>query len=386
MPAGRFVEIAIDTTLNEVNVSDATYPQGDVQLDYHGKIGQPITIERASMLSLFDADCLIKFTTPMGETGFFKHAEIASASIDGIMVVTTDFQDLINQLGQYFFAPIVGAGSASNIIGLHFQHNRAHKQFIRWPLDSTITGVTTTNLTSYDIWVNDVLITPLSFPISMVQGDRVYAAITHTMSGNAQIDLDVAGIAVPIIYNSLDYYHPRTMIHKENVKQNTLWMHQTDQAIQGQGNTASFQTNCVFGDSINDSFIMIYEPALWNFTGQHTFGLNDLSLPYNTVNRYPRMRYCIMLDANAVKIYEFGILKATITLPYNQMFHYRFFSKFSTPPGAYSMTYQYSTDNMATWNSLYVSLDFRAAGVDLYPDWATQGGYHAKHHPPMLIG
>jgi len=126
MPTGRFVEIAIDTTLNEVNVSDATYPQGDVQLDYHGKIGQPITIERASMLSLFDADCLIKFTTPMGETGFFKHAEIASASIDGIMVVTTDLQDLINQLGQYFFAPLAGGGGASNIIGLHFQHNRAH--------------------------------------------------------------------------------------------------------------------------------------------------------------------------------------------------------------------------------------------------------------------
>jgi hypothetical protein len=386
MPAGRFVQIAIDTTLNEVRITDLMIPEGDVHLDYHGKIGQPITIERASMLSYFDADCLVKFTTPMGETGFFKHGEISEVSIDGILVSTTDLQDLINQLGQYFFAPLAGGGGASNIIGLHFQHNRAHKQFIRWPLDSTITGVTTTNLNAYKIWVNDVQITPLVFPISMVQGDRVYAEIDHTGSGNAQIDLQVSGIAVPIIYNSLTYYHPRTMIHKENVKPNTLWMHQTDQAIEGQGNTASFQTNCVFGDSIENAFSMIYEPALWNFTGQHTFGLNDLSLPYNTVNRYPRMRYCIMLDANAVKIYEFGILKATIALPYNQMFHYRFFSKFSNPPGAYSMAYQYSTDNMATWNALYNSLDFRAAGVDLYPDWATQGGYHAKHHPPMIIG
>jgi len=127
MPAGRFVQIAIDTTLNEVRITDLMIPEGDVHLDYHGKIGQPITIERASMLSYFDADCLVKFTTPMGETGFFKHGEISEVSIDGILVSTTDLQDLINQLGQYFFAPLAGGGGASNIIGLHFQHNRAHK-------------------------------------------------------------------------------------------------------------------------------------------------------------------------------------------------------------------------------------------------------------------
>ena len=384
MPAGRFVEINIDTTLNEIRITDYFNPEGNIYLDYHGKIGQPITIERASALSLFDLDCLIKFNTPMGENGYFKHADI-TLSIDSILVVTTDFQDMLTQFGQYFFAPVGGGAGASEIIGLHFQHTHAHKQFVRWPLDSTITAVNTTNLTSYNIWVNDVLVTPLTLPMSMLQGDRVYAEIDHVGSGNAKIDLTTAGISVPITYNSLTYHHPRTMIHKENVKQVTTWLHQTDQSIEGMGNTTSFQTNCVWGDAIKDAFTMIYEPAHYHFTGQRTFGLNDLSLPYNTLNRYPRMRYCIMLDANAVKIWEFGVLKATITLIYNQMMHFRFFSKFSTPPGAYSMTYQYSTDKMVTWNTLYVSLDYRAAGVDLYPDWATQGGYYAKHHPPILV-
>lgn len=276
------------------------------------------------------------------------------------------------------------AAPSSAVVGLHFQHNKAHRQFIRWPIDCTITSVTTTNLTSYDIWVNDVLVTPLSLPLSMTQGDRVYTKITHVGGGNAQVDLTCLGISSPIIYNSQDYAYPRTMIHKENVKQVTNYLHFTDQAMQGQGSTTSFQTNCVFGDPIVGSFNIYWEPAHWNFTGQHTFGLNDLSLPFNTLNRYPRMQYCIMLDANNVKIYESGVLKATIVLPYNQMFHYRVFSKFMAPSGPWGITYYYSTDNTSTWNVLYVSLVTHNGTTDFYPDWATQGGYYAKHHPPLI--
>ncbi len=277
------------------------------------------------------------------------------------------------------------AAPSSAVVGLHFQHNKAHRQFIRWPIDCTITSVTTTNLTSYDIWVNDVLVTPLSLPLSMTQGDRVYTKITHVGGGNAQVDLTCLGISSPIIYNSQDYFYPRTMIHKENVKTLTNWMHFTDQSLIGDGNTASFQTNCVWGDGFKNTFTYVYEPGHWNFTGQLTFGLNDLSLPYNTVNRYPRMRYCIMLDANAVKIWEFGVLKTTVALPYNQVFSYRILSK-ENPAGSgiFTIGYFYSNDNETTWTLLYSST-LAQNGLDLYPDFATQGGYYVKHHPPKLL-
>lgn len=381
MPALRNVRISIDTNLNEVAITDSFYGTGEIYLDYHGKCGQPITITRANTDALNSWDCLIKFNTPIGETGFFKFQELYELKIDGVITVATDFDDLISIISPYIFASL-GNPAPVGSVDILFQHNRAHRQFLRWPIDTTITAVSTTNLTSYTMWVDDVLVTPLSLPLNISKGARVFAQITHVGSGTATINLTCSGFTQNFTFQSGTYYYPRTMIHKENVKALTFYMIDTDQVIQGQGGTASFDTNVVFGDKVTDVFQMIWEPAHWNFTGQLTFGLNDLSLPYNTLNRYPRMRYCIMLDANAVKIWEFGVLKATITLAYNQMFYYSISSKYNAGLGAYEVTYRYST-NGTSYSLLYASLTTFNA-LDMYPDWATQGGYHAKHHPPLI--
>lgn len=378
--------INISTILNEVNILDYDVTTNEVYLDYHGKIGQPLGISREAELALSDPTCALRFTVISGQTKYYTFADVFDIQLDGVSLGITDWQDMFNQIGSYLFTYQTGGGPcpSSSILGIHFQHNKAHRQFFRCPADMLVTSVSTVNISAYKIWVNDILVTPIAGILILTQGDRIFAEVVHSGMGNGQINLTCTGILNPITYNSQDYYYPRTMIHKENVDTYSDYMLYTDQAIKGKGSTTSFETNAVWGDPVKNAFEMIYEPSHWNFTGQLTFGLNDLSLPYNTANRYPRMRYCIMLSANDVRVYEYGVLKTTVTVPYNQMFSWRIMSK-ENPAGSgiYTIAYWYSTNDEATWTLLYSST-LNQNGLDLYPDWATQQGYYCKHHPPKL--
>jgi len=281
----------------------------------------------------------------------------------------------------------VCAGESTSTMLVSYNTNTTKNIFFRIGFTGELTSETLTSVTSYQMWVNDTLVTPLSFPFTVNQNDRVHMSITRSATGvAASVKFDVKGIGSSVVYtqNAKETY-PRYMLHKENVIAFNDYLLNSDQSILGQGSTASFFTNCVWGDPIKGKFDFIYEPALWNFTGQHCFGLNNLSTAYNVIPRYNRMIHCIMLDANAVKIYELGVLKTTLGLTYNQMRTWRINSKETfAGSGVYEVSYWDSTDNGASWTLDYISTISHNGSVDFYPDWMTQGGYYLRHHPPKL--
>jgi hypothetical protein len=272
----------------------------------------------------------------------------------------------------------VCAGESTSTMLVSYASNTNKNIFFRIGFTGELTSEILTNVTSYQMWVNDTLVTPLTFPFTVNQNDRVFVSITRTVAGAASVKFNVKGISDPVTFTqNSKLAYPRYMLHKENVIALNDYLLNTDQSIKGQGSTTSFQTNCVWGDPIKGRCEMVYEPSHWNFTGQLAFGLNDLSLPFNTVNRYPRMRYCIYLNTSNVQIYEFGVLKATIALTTNQLFYYRI----SSPSAAGgSIIYEYSTG--LSYSTLYTSTLLYDGTTDLYPDFAVTAGHYLEHHPP----
>jgi hypothetical protein len=306
---------------------------------------------------------------------------VLDVAVDGVSVGAASWDDVFTLIGAYLFAPSGGALVPSSTITWQFGNNpHQDKQFTRMGFDGTVTSITPHNVTSYNIYINNVV---TNSPFVFVKGDEVFIEIIRTNpSQSAHLEWMTDGINAPLTYQSQHYFIPRTFKFRENI--NIIGDYTNGIGIQGNGSTASFLTNIIFEDYVQGNFQVVFEPAHYNFTGQLTFGLNNQGTTNTPVNRYPRMIHCIMLDANAVKIYELGVLLATITLPYNQMMHFRIYSKLNIISGVYENTYWYSNNNMSSWSLLYTSLVNHSGTKKFYPDWATQGGYYAKFHAPLL--
>lgn len=238
------------------------------------------------------------------------------------------------------------------------------------------------NIATYSIYKNGNLET---LPIYFSKDDRFYIQVQRSTSNSqpATLYLNTLGLATPLTYTSKSYYYPLRMIHVEGVTNSVTSMLETDQAIKGTGQVASFFTNCVWSNPVGPAFNVVNPPTHWNFTGQHCWGLNDLSGSYNTVPRYNRMNYCIFFNANDVRIYEKGVLVTTITLAYNQMYHWKITSKFNAG-GFYNISYFYSNNDESTYTLLYASTATHSTTSTFNLDWMTQQGYYLEHHVPKI--
>jgi hypothetical protein len=379
----RQVNIAINTTLNSLAISDSDTTTGEVFLDYNGKIGTPVNIERlSSTVALTDADAAIRMLTRDGESGFFTFADILDVTVDAVSIGAADLADVLTGIGAYLFTST--SGGASSTITFNYASGNQYKSFHRVGATASATAVATTNVASYTVYQNGALITPLTFPLTLTQGDKLYVSIVPTNAAlAASIELTADGIANPVAFNSLSYYYPRTMSFKENAVELADMMLHTDQALKGTANLGSGLGNCIYGDPVAGEWDMIYVPAQWNYTGRFNIGMNDRSTSDTTANRYSRVRYCISLFTNSIEIFEFNVNKASVGVANNNMMHMMIRSRL-TAPGVYTVTYHYSSDNQASWVLLYTSLSTHDGTVNFYPDLMPQTAYFAEIKPPIL--
>ena len=101
----RKIQIEVDTTLNYCRVTDADTTTGDINFEYYGVLGWGFGYKREdALLALTNANALIKLTTPTGETGFFKIADVDYFKLDGVNQVQANLSVLISNISPYIFA------------------------------------------------------------------------------------------------------------------------------------------------------------------------------------------------------------------------------------------------------------------------------------------
>ncbi len=210
--------IGISTTLNEVNILDYNVVTDEIYLDYHGKIGQPLSFSRGLILSLTDPDCSIVFNTSQGSTKFFKIADVVDVEIDGVSIGASTIEDILNGIGGYLFTPVGGTPvPSSSTVDFSFGVGKQNVIFQRVSMTGTVTALTLTNIATYKIFLNDVDVTSV-LPFTFNNGDRFWVECTRTNTALAgSILMTTDGIVNPITYSSTTYYKPRTTHYIENM-------------------------------------------------------------------------------------------------------------------------------------------------------------------------
>ena len=381
----RQVNIAINTTLNSLAISDSDTTTGEVFLDYNGKVGTPVNIERlSSTVALTDADAAIRLLTRDGESGFFTFADILDVTIDAVSIGAADLADVLTGIGAYLFTST--SGGASSTITFNFASGNQYKSFHRIGATASATAVATTNVASYAIYQNGALITPLTFPLTLTQGDKLYVSIVPTNAAlAASIELTADGIANPVAFNSLSYFYPRTTIFTENVTFIDKFLH-TDQCLKGNGNINARETNAIYTPALTGAWELIGDVTRLNGASGSTMmlGVNDQSGTNTPANRYTRVRYGMRVLTSSIEVYEANVNKATVALAYAEQFHLRIKSVY-TSPGVYTIAYYYSNDNKVTWTLVYTSLSTYDGTTALYADQNIFYGYYGEHQPPQLV-
>ena len=377
----RLVHISIDTTVKSVSITDSDSVSGEVFLDYNGKMGQPLTFNRAIDIPYNDPTCAIRFVTDNGTTGYFTIDDVADVVVDGMSIGPSTIEDIINGIGAYLFTSIGGAPAppASATMIFSFGLGMQNAMFQRMSMQGTVTAININNISVYKVYHNDVEKSG-SLPFTFLPGDRFFVECSRTDPATAaSIDFVTDGISNPIIFNSTTYYKPRTTHYVEN-------MTTTQNYVDGIGvkginnNTIGGRTNCIFTNPVKGAFELVIPPVnLATDVTDFYFGLNNLSQSPTPNNRYARMQYCMRFRSNQFQFYELNTSKATITAFSNDLAWAKITSTY-TSPGVYTIRFYWSTDDAATWTLLYTSLTTHNGTVNFHSDFvAAKGAYMQTH-------
>jgi hypothetical protein len=371
--------IGISTTLNEVNILDYNVVTDEIYLDYHGKIGQPLSFSRGLILSLTDPDCSIVFNTSQGSTKFFKIADVVDVEIDGVSIGASTIEDILNGIGGYLFTPVGGTPvPSSSTVDFSFGVGKQNVIFQRVSMTGTVTALTLTNIATYKIFLNDVDVTSV-LPFTFNNGDRFWVECTRTNTALAgSILMTTDGIVNPITYSSTTYYKPRTTHYIENM---AITQNYVDGiGVRGTGSTLSYLTNCIFTNPVKGVFEIQMPPinSIGSFTN-FRYGLNNLTVSNTVANRFPRCQYMILIRNNFFEILELGVSKANVLIGYTEL-HWSKITSTLTSPGVYTIRYYYSDNNRATWTLLYTSLATHDGTVNFHSDFVANYGYYLQTH------
>lgn len=376
----RLIFINVDTTLNQIQVTDSDTTSGEVFLDYFGKIGNPVRIERSEVLVLTDADAQISIQTQLGETGFFKFADIDDVQIDGVTIGAADLADVLTGIGAYLFTSI--GGSASSTMTFNYASGNQYKSFHRIGFVGEITAANLTNVTSYTIYQNGALITPLVFPVVLAQNDTFYVEVTATNTANpAAIELEVDGITTPVTFASGTTYMPKGHYNLQNLVAFPNFHLNSDASVRGNGLVTNDVHGVIWDTPIIGDFEILFRPSGW-LTIENTnsvYGLNDLSGTLTPAPRLNRIRYGIStITYNSFRVYEGGVIRTTVS---PTIFQWQW-GKIEVIAG--TVKYYYSTDDGATWVLVYTSLSAYNGTTPLYADWCPRTLKYIECHPPMF--
>jgi hypothetical protein len=365
----RQIFINIDTTLNQVQITDFDSGTGYVFLDYFGKVGQPVTMERENTLALTNLNARIKFTTIIGSTMLFSYQDISDVQIDGVSTGPADLADVLAAIGPYIWTSVGGGctGVAMFEFGVGKQNNVEGR--INWIGD--IVDVSLTNVTSYTLHKNEVLVPqPIAFPLSITQNDRLYVTVVRTNpAALASVDFLVEGVSGLLKYPSLDYYYPMSTIFTETVVRLPNEFNETSLAFRADNPTINWYANYIASNPLVDNFELIIPPNTpLSTAGATVFGLNDQSGSNTPAGRPNRTSYFFGLLPNVWQIYEKpNTLKAQLSFNLTTGNWFKIVG--TVVAGVGTITYYRSTDNGVTWTLLYTSLTTYAAGTSFYYDF-----------------
>lgn len=398
----RLVHISIDTTVKSVSITDSDSVSGEVFLDYNGKMGQPLTFNRAIDIPYNDPTCAIRFVTDNGTTGYFTIDDVADVVVDGMSIGPSTIQDIINGISSDLFKPVGGVFLPAVVTDTDGPHNLSSGQtytclpcppasatttlnfgvglqnviFQRMSMQGTFNSSVLTNVATSSIYKNDVLVT---VPFSFNNGDRIFVEITRTNPAlAASIALNTSGITNALTFSSTTYYKPRTTHFVENMT--TTQNYVDGIGLKGTGNTFSYLTNCIFTNPVNGVFEIQMPPinSIGSFTN-FRYGLNNLTVSNTVANRFPRCQYMILIRNNFFEILELGVSKANVLIAYTEL-HWSKITSTYTSPGVYTIRYYYSDNDRATWTLLYTSLTTHNGTVNFHSDFVANYGYYLQTH------
>ncbi len=402
----RLVHISIDTTVKSVSITDSDLVSGEVFLDYNGKMGQPLTFNRASDIPYNDPTCAIRFVTDNGTTGYFTIYDVADVVVDGMSIGPSTIQDIINGISSDLFKPVGGVFLPAIVTDIDGPHNLSSGQtytclpcppasatttlnfgvglqnviFQRMSMQGTFNSSVLTNVATSSIYKNDVLVT---VPFSFNNGDRIFVEITRTNPAlAASIALNTSGITNALTFSSTTYYKPRTTHYVENMT--TTQNYVDGIGVKGTGSTLSYLTNCIFTNPVKGVFEIQMPPinSIGSFTN-FRYGLNNLTVSNTVANRFPRCQYMILIRNNFFEILELGVSKANVLIAYTEL-HWSKITSTYTSPGVYTIRYYYSDNDRATWTLLYTSLTTHNGTVNFHSDFVANYGYYLQTHVAEL--
>ena len=268
--------------------------------------------------------------------------------------------------------------SSSSTMTFNFASGNQYKSFHRIGLTADALSAATTNVTSYTIYQNGALITPLAFPLTLTQGDTIYIEIVATNTAlAASVELTMDGIASPVSFSSAAYYFPLTTVWLENMVQAANHFVESDQSYQGTGtNTAQpssggvpgtdYLTDLIFDTPLAGSFEMIVQQdkPINSFC---CFGIgNRTSYADNWFDRRTRMNYSWQLSQGDCRVVEAGTIRAVIGIDNPDQMLFRI--KGTVAAGVGTITYHYSNDNGSTWTLAFTSVVTYAPATNWYQE------------------
>ena len=271
---------------------------------------------------------------------------------------------------------------SASTVTFNYASGNQYKSFHRVGFVGSVTAAALTNVTSYTMYKNGVLITPLILPVALAQDDTLYVEIVATNPAlAASVEFTVSGITSAVSFASESTYMPKGHYNLQNLVAFPNFHLKSDASVRGNGLTTADVNGVIWDTPIIGDFEILFRPSgfLTVENANSVFGLNDLSGSLTPAPRLNRIRYGIStITYNNYRIYESGVLRISLGTP---VFQWQW-AKIEVIAG--TVKYYYSVDDGASWVLVYTSLVPYNGTTPLYADWTPRNVKYIECHPPMF--
>lgn len=205
----------------------------------------------------------------------------------------------------------VTISSPSGTLDTLFSMGTEDRKNFRMGVDITIQSETLTNISSYDLYINEVL-TPVVFPLALTKGDRIRIEITRT---NPATQSRISWEPNDLINNILELagatYYPRW-----ETLQNMTIERQDDfvDYFEPVAGTANAWTNAAYTERELSPPCTLFINGYLNNRKFLFIGLNDEAVVSTPANYYARLRYSVYcFNDTAYRFFELNVQVAAFT-------------------------------------------------------------------------